>query len=74
VHIYRTGRIGTAPMHGTGCTLATAIAVGIGQGLPLRDAVSRARDYVQEAVKSGLAYGHGAGLLNHLHAIPAYEE
>jgi hydroxymethylpyrimidine/phosphomethylpyrimidine kinase len=74
VHIYRTGRIGTAPMHGTGCTLATAIAVGIGQGLPLRDAVSRARDYVQEAVKSGLAYGRGAGLLNHLHAIPPYEE
>ncbi len=70
VHIFRTRRIGTAPMHGTGCTLATAIATGLAQGLSLQDAVSRARLYVQEAVRSGLAFGHGVGLLNHLHAIP----
>jgi len=70
VHIFRTRRIGTAPMHGTGCTLATAIATGLAQGLSLQDAVSRARLYVQEAVKSGLSFGHGAGLLNHLHTIP----
>jgi len=74
VHIFRTRRIGTAPMHGTGCTLATAIATGIGQGLSLHDAVSRARAYVQEAVKTGLAFGRGVGLLNHLHASPPYEE
>ena len=74
MHIFRTRRIGTAPMHGTGCTLATAIATGIAQRLPLQDAVSRARLYVQEAVTQGLAFGHGSGLLNHLHAIPPYEE
>ena len=73
-HIFRTRRIGTAPMHGTGCTLATAIATGIGQGLSLLDAVSRARSYVQEAVQTGLAFGHGAGLLNHLHAIQPYDD
>jgi hydroxymethylpyrimidine/phosphomethylpyrimidine kinase len=70
VHLYRTPRIGTAPVHGTGCTLATAIATGIGQGLPLREAMLRARDYLQESIKSGLSFGHGVGLLNHLHGIP----
>ena len=73
VHIFRARRIGTAPMHGTGCTLATAIATGLAQGLSLQDAVARARLYVQEAVRSGLSFGHGVGLLNHLHAIPPYE-
>jgi hydroxymethylpyrimidine/phosphomethylpyrimidine kinase len=74
LHIFRTRRIGSAPMHGTGCTLATAIATGIAQGLSLQDAVSRARTYVQQAVASGLSFGHGVGLLNHLHAIPPYDE
>jgi hydroxymethylpyrimidine/phosphomethylpyrimidine kinase len=73
-HIFRTRRIGTGPMHGTGCTLATAIAAGIAQRLSLQDAVSRARSYLQEAVAGGFALGHGAGLLNHLHPIPPYDE
>ena len=74
IHIFRTRRIGTAPMHGTGCTLATAIATGIAQRLSLLDAVSRARTYVQQAVENGFAFGHGVGLLNHLHPIPPYDE
>jgi len=74
VHVFRARRIGTGPMHGTGCTLATAIATGIAQRLSLQDAVSRARLYVQEAVTNGLAFGHGVGLLNHLHAIPPYDD
>ena len=69
IHIFRTRRIGNNPMHGTGCTLATAIATGIAQGLSLEDAVSRARTYVQHAVEHGLSFGHGVGLLNHLHAM-----
>jgi len=74
VHIFRTRRIGNTPMHGTGCTLATAIATGIAQRLSLLDAVSRARTYVQQAVENGFAFGHGVGLLNHLHPIPPYDE
>jgi hydroxymethylpyrimidine/phosphomethylpyrimidine kinase len=73
-HIFRTRRIGTAPVHGTGCTLATAIATGIAQRLSLLDAVSRARTYVQQAIESGFSFGHGAGLLNHLHPIPPYDD
>jgi hydroxymethylpyrimidine/phosphomethylpyrimidine kinase len=73
-HIFRTRRIGTAPVHGTGCTLATAIATGIAQRLSLLDAVSRARTYVQQAVETGFSLGHGVALLNHLHPIPPYDE
>jgi len=74
LHIFRTRRIGAAPVHGTGCTLATAIATGIAQGLSLQDAVSRARSYVQQAVETGFALGRGVGSLNHLHPIPPYDE
>jgi hydroxymethylpyrimidine/phosphomethylpyrimidine kinase len=49
--------------HGTGCTLATAIACGLAQGHTLRDAVSRAHAYVQEAIRTALGLGSGAGPL-----------
>lgn len=54
-------RIDTPHTHGTGCTLASAIATGLGQGLPLVDAVARGRAYVREALRCvpGLGAGHG---------------
>ena len=65
-------RIDTPHTHGTGCTLASAIAVGIAQGLTLRDAVVRARRYVHAAIETAPGYGHGHGPLNHGHGIPDY--
>ncbi|AXY22233.1 MULTISPECIES: bifunctional hydroxymethylpyrimidine kinase/phosphomethylpyrimidine kinase [Komagataeibacter] len=58
-------RIHTRHTHGTGCTLASAIATGLGQGMTLRDAVMRARAYVREAILAAPGYGAGAGPLNH---------
>jgi hydroxymethylpyrimidine/phosphomethylpyrimidine kinase len=54
-------RIETASTHGTGCTLASAIATGLGQGMSLADSVARARDYVRAALlcAPGLGAGHG---------------
>jgi len=54
-------RINTPHNHGTGCTLASAIATGLGQGMDLPDAIVRARAYVRAALKSapGLGQGHG---------------
>jgi len=54
-------RIDTPHTHGTGCTLASAIATGLGQGLGLIDAIERARKYVREALAlaPGLGQGHG---------------
>ncbi|WP_264997222.1 hydroxymethylpyrimidine/phosphomethylpyrimidine kinase, partial [Komagataeibacter xylinus] len=58
-------RIHTRHTHGTGCTLASAIATGLGQGMNLTDAVIRARTYVLRAIAAAPGYGAGAGPLNH---------
>jgi hydroxymethylpyrimidine/phosphomethylpyrimidine kinase len=58
-------RIDTTSTHGTGCTLASACAVGIAQGLPLEAAVARAWAYVAEAIRRAPGYGKGHGPLNH---------
>jgi len=65
-------RIDTPHTHGTGCTLASAIAVGLAQGLALRDAIFRARAYVQEAIRTAPGFGHGRGPLNHAHTVKAF--
>ncbi|TVR82766.1 MAG: bifunctional hydroxymethylpyrimidine kinase/phosphomethylpyrimidine kinase [Rhodospirillales bacterium] len=62
-------RLDTPNTHGTGCTLASAIAIGLAQGLPLREAVVRARAYVREAIRTAPGYGHGHGPLNHAHTV-----
>ncbi len=58
-------RIATRHTHGTGCTLASAIAAGLAQGLALRDAVVRARAYVRAAIAAAPGYGQGHGPLDH---------
>ena len=58
-------RIATRSTHGTGCTLASAIACGLAQRLTLADAVDRARDYVRRAIETAPGFGSGHGPLNH---------
>lgn len=58
-------RIDTRHTHGTGCTLASAVAAGLAQGMTLRDAVLRARRYVRAAIASAPGFGGGHGPLNH---------
>jgi len=58
-------RIHSRHTHGTGCTLASACAVGIAQGLSLPQAVERARRYVIEAMIRAPGYGAGHGPLDH---------
>ena len=62
-------RIDTPHTHGTGCTLASAIAALMAQGAPLRDAVDVARDYVEEAIRSAPGFGKGHGPLYHAHTL-----
>jgi hydroxymethylpyrimidine/phosphomethylpyrimidine kinase len=54
-------RADTPHTHGTGCTLASAIACGLSQGLDAVDAVGRAHRFVQQAIAAapGLGQGHG---------------
>ena len=58
-------RIASRHTHGTGCTLASAVATGLAQGMTLRDAVMRARSYVRAAIAAAPGLGKGHGPLNH---------
>lgn len=62
---FEAPRIDTRHTHGTGCTLASAIATGLAQGMPMHDAVARARRYVRAAIEAAPGYGHGHGPLDH---------
>jgi hydroxymethylpyrimidine/phosphomethylpyrimidine kinase len=64
---FQSVRIDTKHTHGTGCTLSTAIACGLAQGLSLGNAVARAHDYVHEAIRTAPCFGRGRGPLNHMH-------
>ena len=63
---YIAKRIDARHTHGTGCTLATAIACGLGQGMALGDAIQRAHDFVQTAIRTAPGFGAGNGPINHL--------
>ncbi|MEZ5914289.1 MAG: bifunctional hydroxymethylpyrimidine kinase/phosphomethylpyrimidine kinase [Parvularculaceae bacterium] len=63
--LFRHPRIATKATHGTGCTLSSAVATGLAQGLPLAAAAKRAIDYVYEAIRTAPGLGEGAGPLNH---------
>lgn len=58
-------RIETRHTHGTGCTLASAIATGLGAGLELVPAIERAREFVRAALSAAPGFGAGHGPLGH---------
>ena len=69
VKIWESPRIATRHTHGTGCTVASAIAAGLAQGLGLEGAVDRARNYVQRAIAGAPGLGRGHGPLDHAHLL-----
>lgn len=70
VRRFRGPRIATTSTHGTGCTLASAVATGLAQGMPLAAAVERAIGFVREAIRTAPGFGAGRGPLNHAFAVP----
>jgi hydroxymethylpyrimidine/phosphomethylpyrimidine kinase len=64
-HFFEATRIQTENTHGTGCTLASAIAALLAQGVQLPEAVERAQAYVHEAIRTAPGFGAGHGPLNH---------
>ena len=62
---FESPRIESRHTHGTGCTLASACAAGLAQGLDLQHAVAQAWAYVAEAIRTAPGLGAGHGPLNH---------
>lgn len=64
---YRAPKIESHNLHGTGCTLSSAIATKLSQGHSLKEAIALAKDYVTKAIDAAkdLKIGHGHGPLWH---------
>jgi len=73
IETFESPRIDTPHTHGTGCTLASAIATGLGQGLALHNAVVRARAYLHEAIRTAPRLGRGHGPVNHGHTVSPFD-
>lgn len=67
--VWRAPRIETRHTHGTGCTLASALAASLAHGLPFEEAVALARDFVRRGIETAPGFGRGHGPLNHLHTL-----
>ena len=58
-------RIDTTHTHGTGCTYSAAITAFLARGYPMVEAVTRAKQFVNEAIRTNPGIGAGAGPVNH---------
>ena len=65
VHEFRVDRIDAPPLHGTGCTYASAVAAGLALGAVLTDAARDAQQYVAGAIRHAKRVGRGRLPLNH---------
>ncbi|MGW5567681.1 bifunctional hydroxymethylpyrimidine kinase/phosphomethylpyrimidine kinase [Streptomyces tendae] len=64
-HWLRAPRLDNRHTHGTGCTLASAVACGLAKGQSVPDAVSAAKEYVTGAIAAGFPLGGGIGPVDH---------
>lgn len=64
-HWLRAPRLDNRHTHGTGCTLASAIASGLAKGQSVPEAVAAAKEYVTGAIAAGFALGGGIGPVDH---------
>ncbi len=64
-HEFGAPRLETPHTHGTGCAYSAAIAACLARGIGLRDAVGRAKQYIDQAIRSAPGLGHGNGPINH---------
>lgn len=64
-------RLRTRNTHGTGCTLSSAVAAGLAQGMSVADAVGQAHGWLHRAIRGAdrLSIGSGNGPVHHFHAL-----
>ena len=63
--VFESRRIETSSTHGTGCTLASAIAALLAQGKSVPDSVEQAREYLLRAIRAAKGFGTGHGPVHH---------
>lgn len=71
-YVFSSERIDNPNTHGTGCTLSSAIACNLAEGLSVEESISKAKDYLTGALKTQLNLGKGSGPLNHMYFLKSY--
>ncbi|MBM4326188.1 MAG: bifunctional hydroxymethylpyrimidine kinase/phosphomethylpyrimidine kinase [Deltaproteobacteria bacterium] len=66
---FSTQRVRTRHTHGTGCTLASAVATLLARGMPLMECIDQAKRYLNRALRFSLGIGKGVGPANHYASI-----
>ncbi|MBO8434126.1 MAG: bifunctional hydroxymethylpyrimidine kinase/phosphomethylpyrimidine kinase [Tyzzerella sp.] len=69
IKMFKTARIETKNTHGTGCTISSAIASNLANGMSVYDAVKRAKEYITVAIEHSLDIGKGIGPTNHFYEL-----
>ncbi|KAI4182426.1 MAG: hypothetical protein L6R41_005998 [Letrouitia leprolyta] len=69
VVVFRTEYSETGNTHGTGCSLASAIASNLALGYAMATAVEKACRYVERGIQTAANLGKGSGPINHFHAL-----
>ena len=64
-HIFESKKINSTNTHGTGCSLASAIATNIGLGINLKDSIRISIEYVQNGIRKAPNLGSGNGPIRH---------
>jgi hydroxymethylpyrimidine kinase/phosphomethylpyrimidine kinase len=65
VQVFTAERIESTSTHGTGCTLAAALAASLARGMTLAEATGAAKRFVTEAIRTAPGLGRGHGPVNH---------
>ncbi len=68
--MFKAEYIQTKNTHGTGCTLASAIAAQLAKGKSMADAIEAAKSYTTEAIRHGFSLGQGHGPTDHFYFLP----
>jgi len=64
-HIFKSDKIISTNTHGTGCSLASAIATNLGQGIDIKESIKISIEYVQNGIKNAPDFGSGNGPIRH---------
>ena len=64
-HIFKSNKIISTNTHGTGCSLASAIATNLGLGIDIKESIKNSIEYVQNGIKNAPDFGSGNGPIRH---------